>query len=191
MSARTSRRLIVSLAIGLLVSALMSLALVNGYLLPLRLQSSDLLFRLKSDTSAKWAVLVAIDDRSLAELRSKGRFFNWPRDLHARVIDNLKAAGARIIVWDVLFDAPANGDDQLAESIRNAGNVVLAEPAENRLPPSPTRTFRFTDAIQQLPAFREAAVGIGHANVIPDSDGVIRATPLVIEKLLHTHVRRR
>src|SRR5439155_18266386 len=172
--------MIVSLALALLVSGVMALALVNGYLLPLRLQSSDLLFRLKPDTTAKWAVLVAIDDRSLAELRSKGRFFNWPRDLHATVIDNLKAAGTRIIAWDVLFDAPATGDEQLAESIRNAGNVVLAEPAQIRLPPAANQTFRFEDTIHQLPAFREAAVGIGHANVIPDIDGVIRAMPLVV-----------
>ena len=107
MGERIRRQWAIKLGLAILVGSLMSLALLNGLLRPLELQSGDLLFRLKPDTTAKWTVLVAIDDRSLAELRSKGRFYNWPRDLHAKVTDNLKAAGARIIAWDVLFDAPA------------------------------------------------------------------------------------
>jgi adenylate cyclase len=180
--AKLRRRLLISLSLAVLVASLMSGALLNGYLRPLQLQTSDLLFRTKPDTVAKWAVLVAIDDRSLAELRSKGRFFNWPRDLHAQVIDNLKAAGTRIIVWDVLFDAPAEGDQALAESIRKAGNVVLAEAADaaTRLPPTPEQGYRFGATIEQQPVFRQAAIAIGHVNQIPDTDGVIRAVPLTI-----------
>lgn len=182
MDAKLRRRLLISLSLSVLISTLMSMALLNGYLRPLQLQSSDLLFRTKPDTVAKWAVLVAIDDRSLAELRPKGRLFNWPRDLHARVIDNLKAAGARIVVWDVLFDAPAEGDAALAESIKNAGNVVLAETgdAATTLESTPEQRYRFGANIEQLPIFRQAALAIGHANQIPDTDGVIRAVPLTI-----------
>ena len=80
------------LGLAVLVGSLMSLALLNGFLRPLELQSGDLLFRLKPDTTAKWTVLVAIDDCSLAELRSKGRFYNWPRDLHAKVTGRAKYA---------------------------------------------------------------------------------------------------
>jgi adenylate cyclase len=175
------RRLFANLALAVAISSLMALALANGYLRPLQLQSGDLLFRLKPDTSPRWTVLVAIDDRSLAELRSRGRFFNWPRDLHANVIDNLKAAGARIIVWDVLFDAPGEGDAALAEAIKSAGNVVLAEVGDQATRvPEAGQTPRYAAGIEQLPAFRQAAIGIGHANQLPDTDGVIRTTPLVM-----------
>jgi adenylate cyclase len=182
-NATIRRQLAVKLGLAILIGSLMSLALLNGFLRPLQLQSGDLLFRLKPDTTAKWTVLVAIDDRSLAELRSKGRFYNWPRDLHAKVTDNLKAAGARIIAWDVLFDAPAEGDSELVESIRQAGNVLLAEVGDEatRLPAAPGRPHRYGAAIEPLPAFRDAAIGTGHANVLPDTDGVIRATPLIMQ----------
>ena len=182
MGERIRRQWAIKLGLAILVGSLMSLALLNGLLRPLELQSGDLLFRLKPDTTAKWTVLVAIDDRSLAELRSKGRFYNWPRDLHAKVTDNLKAAGARIIAWDVLFDAPAEGDSALVDSIRQAGNVILAEVGDQatRLPAAPGQPHRYGAAIEPLPAFRDAAMGVGHANVIPDTDGVIRSTPLVV-----------
>src|SRR5215211_7737509 len=125
MSRKLQRRLLVHLVLALGVGVLMSQALAVGWLRPLQLQTGDLLLRLKPAATPRWGVLVAIDDRSLAELRPQGRFFNWRRDLHARVTDNLKAAGTRIIVWDVLFDAPAEGDQELAESFRRAANVVL------------------------------------------------------------------
>jgi CHASE2 domain-containing sensor protein len=73
------RRLFANLALAVAISSLMALALANGYLRPLQLQSGDLLFRLKPDASPRWTVLVAIDDRSLAELRSQGRRVPEPR----------------------------------------------------------------------------------------------------------------
>lgn len=182
MTARTRRRLIVNLGVVLLVSSLVSLAVIGRLLGPLQLQSSDLVFRLKRDTTARWAVLVAIDDRSLTELRAQGRLFNWPRQLYARAIDNLRAAGARMIVLDVLFDAPAEGDAELARAMRDANNVILAEVAEvgTRLPGRPDQLFRYAALIEQRPEFRGAAIAIGHANQIPDPDGTIRAVPLII-----------
>ncbi len=79
MNARTRRRLLVNLGMVILISSLVSLALIHGLMRPLQLSSSDLLFRTKPNSSARFAVLVAIDDRSVAELRSQGRVFNWPR----------------------------------------------------------------------------------------------------------------
>ena len=64
------RRLFANLALAVAISSLLALALANGYLRPLQLQSGDLLFRLKPDTSPRWTVLVAIDDRSLARWSS-------------------------------------------------------------------------------------------------------------------------
>jgi adenylate cyclase len=70
-------------------------------------------------------VLVAIDDASI------GTVDQWPfrRGLHARVIDRLKAAGAKVIAYDVQFTEPSDDprqDDRLIRSVRRAGNVVLA-----------------------------------------------------------------
>jgi adenylate cyclase len=167
----------------ILISSVLSLALIYGFMRPLQLASSDQLFRLKTDSTARHAVLVTIDDRSVAELRSQGRVFNWPRQLYARAIDNLKAAGARFIAFDVLFDSPAEGDAELARAIKQANNVILAEAVEGAVCQAgvPSQELHFDSMLQQLPAFRESAVGIGHANQCPDTDGAIRATPLRVK----------
>lgn len=51
----------------------------------------------------------------------------WPRRLHAELIERLVAAGARVIAFDVFFDDPAEpaDDARLGEAIGTAGNVVL------------------------------------------------------------------
>lgn len=54
----------------------------------------------------------------------------WPRDLHALAVDNLTAAGASVIAFDLMFYEPrdpAEGDRRFAESIERAGNVLLVE----------------------------------------------------------------
>jgi len=45
-------------------------------------------------------VIVRIGDE---ELERNGRLAAWPRSLHATAIDRLHDAGARVIVYDVLF----------------------------------------------------------------------------------------
>jgi adenylate cyclase len=179
---QTVRHFVVCLALALAGSVLMSWAFVYGIARPLTLQSSDLLFQQKPDTTARWSALVAMDDRTLAELRPYGRVFYWPRQLHAKVIENLKAAGARIVVYDVLFDAPGEGDAELEQAIRASGNVVLAEPPDpsTYLPPAPDQPHRWGAMIQQLPRLRDASLAVGHAFVEPDADGTVRAIPLIV-----------
>lgn len=69
-------------------------------------------------------VLVTIDNRTLGRMEER-----WPysRVKFARVIDNLKAAGAGVIAFDFIFygsSAPEE-DAALKKAIEDAGNVVL------------------------------------------------------------------
>ncbi len=59
----------------------------------------------------------------------------WTRRLHAELVDELSAAGARLIVFDLRFDErrDADGDHRFAESIERAGNVVLLEWTEEEI----------------------------------------------------------
>jgi PAS domain S-box-containing protein len=53
----------------------------------------------------------------------------WPRELHAQLVDRLTAAGARAVVFDIVFSGPgpeATADVRLAEAIARNGRVVLA-----------------------------------------------------------------
>jgi adenylate cyclase len=49
-----------------------------------------------------------------------------PRNYHARVISDLKRAGAKVIAFDLFFDVPRPQDARLAAAAKAAGNVVWA-----------------------------------------------------------------
>lgn len=90
----------------------------------------DRLFLLRGpqEQPAEVAV-VAIDSDSAAALNLHPDPGRWPRDLHARLITRLVAAGAAVIAFDLSFDAPREGtqDAALAEAVGRAGNVLLLE----------------------------------------------------------------
>jgi adenylate cyclase len=126
-------------------------------------------------------LLVAIDEPSFQELRLS---WPWPRGLHARLVNRLAKAGARLIVFDILFADPSDpeNDAEFAKAIKSAGNVLLAESYDY------TEDRRFTRKIKIRPlsAFAEAAKGTALAMVMPDSDGIVRHfhTSLEDEKTL-------
>ncbi|TKB82076.1 MAG: adenylate/guanylate cyclase domain-containing protein [Nitrospira sp.] len=70
-------------------------------------------------------VLVAIDD---ASLEAYGRW-PWSRDRHGYVVNFLKRAGAKAVVFDLIFSEPDTADEQFdqvfADEMRAAGNVYL------------------------------------------------------------------
>lgn len=91
----------------------------------------------------------------------------WPREMHAQLIKRLSAAGARIVVFDLIFDSPSaipESDKQLAQAMREAGNTVLIERLTYRnteLPvdDNPKRSdIRHEGALRLLPDIADAAL---------------------------------
>lgn len=117
-------------------------------------------------------VIVAIDEESLAEL---GRF-PWPRTNFARFLDTVSAAGARAVLFDVIFPEPetAAADGQFAEAVRRAGNVTLPIAFFFDRSGAAAQTTRC------LPVLRAAARREAHINLFPDEDGVIRWNRLLV-----------
>jgi len=121
-------------------------------------------------------VIVAIDDKSLQE------YGGWPwsdRSLQAEAVNNLKAAGAAVIGFDVLFADQYDNATVFADAIEKAGNVVLAGVGD-----SPQATEQpmvmYQDFSLPAPIFADAAAGIAHANVVPEGGSVVRKIPLVV-----------
>ncbi|MCR4297945.1 MAG: adenylate/guanylate cyclase domain-containing protein [Gallionella sp.] len=138
-----------------------------------------------SNKSAFPITVAGIDEASFAELKLQ---WPWPRRLHAELIDRLAAAGAAIIVFDVVFAEPSNKEDDeyFADSIRRAGNVVLAA----------DRVYRESSGVRQwqrldpYPAFTEAGAQVGLATVALDADLVIRQIPVSGDALWRTVIAR-
>jgi adenylate cyclase len=90
-----------------------------------------LLFKLRGARKAPSdVVIVSIGTESSEQLKISESPNQWPRSLHAQLVDNLARAGARVIIFDVYFTEPRSPkeDNSLAEAIKKARNVVLAEP---------------------------------------------------------------
>jgi adenylate cyclase len=94
-----------------------------------------LLFQLRGPTRAPSdVVVVSIDRESSEHLKVSHNPDRWPRSLYAELVDKLRGAGARIIVFDVYFIEPRSNeeDSALARAIGKARDVVLAEPLRVR-----------------------------------------------------------
>lgn len=119
------------------------------------------------ETSAVVA-LVLIDDASLEQY---GRW-PWPRTQLARLIRGVNGQRPASVGVDILLSEPADeiGDQDLAQAISEAGNVVLAA----KLSSAADRFWA-----DPLPLFRDQAAGIGHVQAVMDPDGIGRRVPLV------------
>jgi HD-GYP domain-containing protein (c-di-GMP phosphodiesterase class II)/CHASE2 domain-containing sensor protein len=82
-------------------------------------------FELRGPQPVADVAVVAIDDHTLGKF---WREWPFPRRLHARAIDALRAAGARAIVYDVQFTEPTRprDDGALLDALARAPGTVLA-----------------------------------------------------------------
>jgi len=119
--------------------ALGLLAYATGLLYPLEAQSVDARFAIRGDRPSlvKNFVIVQIDEATFNYFRDHpplDGYWPFPRRYHARVIDNLLGAGAKLIAFDVQFTQPTDvvDDNALIEAVDRAHNMVLATDAVNR-----------------------------------------------------------
>jgi CHASE2 domain-containing sensor protein len=177
------KRFVVGLIVATSIGAVLCVAFGFDLFYSMQLQSSDFLFKATNPVFSKEpddrVIVIGIDDKSLSEL---GKFSLWPRSHYAQMIDILNEANARVIVFDVLFSEPAPGDDELAGSIKNAGNVVLPLAYVPNISNSILidKVGGVGNFIHPLSVFEEGAAALGHANIIPDEDGVVRRLQVII-----------
>ncbi|MBN1240311.1 MAG: adenylate/guanylate cyclase domain-containing protein [Gammaproteobacteria bacterium] len=74
-------------------------------------------------------VVVGISRESADHFGLDSELDEWPRALHADLIEQLSSAGAAVVAFDIIFDEHRSpeGDRRLAEAVRRAGNVILLE----------------------------------------------------------------
>ncbi|WP_300674776.1 CHASE2 domain-containing protein [Desulfoluna sp.] len=146
-------------------------------------------------------VVVAIDD---ASIRALSEVYNvnwpWPREFYGLVARYLSDAGARTVVFDILFtegevdrvDVDAEASEQaFADAIADSGRVVLGSVVagaggDARRPISGGMVFENSKALA-LPEYSDLTTPIaslaehsvsGVVNFLSDSDGTVRRMPL-------------
>lgn len=119
-------------------------------------------------------VLVNIDDRSMDRIEQS---WPWSRKLYADMINILNAAGAKIIGFDIYMIAPSksdrSGDIELARTLEQAGNVVLASYIS-----FPDAGSREQNIMIPIPEFESGAAGIGFCYGEMDLDKSVRKVKL-------------
>jgi adenylate cyclase len=117
-------------------------------------------------------VIVAIDEPSFHEL---GLHWPFPRGTHADLIERVARDGARVIAFDLLFAESTNAadDGRMAEAIRAARNVVLANTREK----SQTSVSREWTLVEPIPQLLAAGARTGEVGIDPDADFVVRMMP--------------
>lgn len=131
--------------------------------------SYDLLTVAKPVVVPTDAALVFMDEASHEKF---GQPLNapWDRAIHAQLVDRLTAAGAKAIVFDIVFSDPGRdpgADRKLTSAFAASKRVVLAADHE----PLGGGMKKFRLPIEPL---REAAAKIGSAEVIPGRDLIVR-----------------
>jgi len=113
--------------------------------------------------------IIAIDEASIARF---GRF-PWPRSLAASALDRIVGAHPKAVALDVLYSEPTtrDDDDRLAGAIKRVGNVVVAAQLVEAAERPGTRRAAW---LRPLPEIERAASGVGHVNVLTESDGAAR-----------------
>jgi len=115
-------------------------------------------------------VIVAIDEPSLADINAQ---WPWPRSLHAELIRQLRAAGARVIGLDIIMAEPSNPDNDAAITGAVGPDVVLAGDETLIETPQASQLIRATP----LPQLTEAGAVTGIASIDLSGDGTFRRIP--------------
>ncbi|RDI62073.1 CHASE2 domain-containing protein [Microvirga subterranea] len=120
------------------------------------------------------ALIVAIDEPSFSEI---GQRWPWPRDLHARLVESLRRAGARVIGFDVIFSEPSSEEADKALAAALGPDVVLAADDVTTVLEQGVQTTRVTP----IDPFLDAGATPGVTSVDLDGDAYLRLMPRVSE----------
>jgi adenylate cyclase len=178
------------LAIALLAVGLAALTARLSFFRVMESKTVDYRFRTLADhpTASRDIVIVEIDDASIKMLEPQVGRWPWPRDVHAVLLDFMRQAGARLVVFDVTFlerdiDHPER-DEELGRATARSGNVVhdlfLGE-QETARPDQRDIETRSIPGCKPFPSFveielpivpvRSTARALGHVAMALDPDG--------------------
>ncbi len=149
-------------------------------------------------------VFIDIDDASLFELEPELGVWPYKRDVYAQVLDYLTEKGADRIVFDLLLSETREGDQALAQAVKQHQNAVfiasspvyasqkqyqdlnhqrlleqLSWQASPQLPTTPLKKLVLPAQEFILRAQNQANVGV--VDVFVDQDGTFRRLPAVYQ----------
>jgi adenylate cyclase len=168
-----SRRLLAAAAIGTGVTAVCAWGLVADRLDGVQNVWED---RLQPGlASSDDVVVVGIDGATLIATESG---WPWPRDLHAELLDTIGDGDPVVVLYDILFASPGQGDSALVDAMERTPTVL---PTALTLTAGADGPPEIVKRVEPAEPFAAAAAGLGHANISRSGDtGVVRSLPLYV-----------
>ena len=136
--------------------------------------SYDLPFIWRDTLDTHEIVLVYLDEESAKQLQQPIDDI-WNRKLHVPLVERLKNDGARLLVYDIVFDTAsvdAGADEAFVTALQGYGKAILGGALEIVQPAGGVKQER---VLAPLKAFRKAAAGWGLLAFNPvDADYAVR-----------------
>jgi len=171
---KETKRLIFILVIGFVAAMIMVVMSVFVFFENLEQKIVDFKFATRGPNyeglESSDVVIVAIDDQSFASIPYK---YPWPRNYHATLVRNLRRAGARTILFDVVFSEESTVDPaqdaDFAEAIAAGDEVVLA----GKMIVEDREGYLLQSLLTPIETLNEVAT-FGLADTNFDTDGFVR-----------------
>ncbi len=205
------KKYILGLSVGVAFSVLISLFYLFGFFTKLQYISSDVLSKhFTHNPQESSIVYLLITDATIIEADEvDGIQWPWPRQAYGEAIKFLKNAGAKAIVFDIVFfetSREGQEDDEVFAKYVKSGDVFLVNFTTNRQGNAsmdrishndaimkrhriPVEIKEFNSNIEEIKYFRlpvdtlfNAMYKVGDVKFIPDSDGIGRRTSLLFKK---------
>ncbi|MCU0595977.1 MAG: adenylate/guanylate cyclase domain-containing protein, partial [Desulfobacterota bacterium] len=197
-SSSRKKAILMACLISLVTVFLMASLDQSDFFKTYELKSMDLFQRFQSPVENTEVLMLEIGQQDLTDLSEKGIQWPWPRQVYAPIIEVCAKAGAKGIIFDILFSEPSSygkeDDLALAEAIREAGSVFLpmslrsktsanqAAPSLSRFgirrPESAPEFITAKSSVLPVPEFVGGVRGLGNVILLPDRDGVYRDVAL-------------
>lgn len=170
---------------------LLTIKIANPYLVDMgRLKFYDYLM-IKTPVHSEQIVVANISEKTLEKYGQ----YPFPRNVHAQIVKDLYAHNAGLVGYNIMFPEPDRfgGDDSLvsvtnelvlsqavssdcsrdATSLRRTGVAVIGDGKSTDFLP------QYKCVLNNIPKLQDVAAGVGLTSTLPESDGVVRRTPLL------------
>jgi diguanylate cyclase (GGDEF)-like protein len=168
------------LFLGFFLALAFSLFFYFGYFNEMENYALDFRFNQRGELPRNHdVVLISITDECIENLGP----WPWPREVHGRLLDTLKKAGAKTVAFDIMFNEPSilgpHDDAAFQKAIKRFGRVVLPQTIQKKTVLDP-ETFEMVETIgpeRPIPQFRDPLSVEGFIDLeykVLNPDGVIR-----------------
>jgi adenylate cyclase len=123
----------------------------------------SLLFELRGQRQPPEQVaIISINGQTAEQLGLGEEIPQWPRFLHAKLIDRLSKAGVAVIAYDIFFKKTRDpgSDESMKKALQRAGNVLLVAYLEQQQVSGEQANVDIERLIPPTESLAEAAVGI-------------------------------